>query len=273
MAIKEIKTTSNATRQMTVIDYKCDKNDIPKILKKGKKRISGRGSKGRISVRDRGRGAKRSYRLVDFSRLGQKGKKAKVEAINYDPNRSAFVALIKYEDGIISYIIAPNGLKTSDSIMCDDKTSVRVGNRMMLKNIPASTLVYNIELTPGAGGQMIRSAGSAATLLGFDQKHAQIKLNSGEVRRVPLESFASIGTVSNQDHSNVVIGKAGRKRRMGYRPHVRGKAKNPCDHPHGGGEGGSPIGMTYPKTPWGMPALGRKTRNKKKYSNKLIISK
>lgn len=272
MAIREIKTTSNATRQMTVVLFDGQKDASPKNLKIGKKRISGRGSKGRISVRDRGCGAKRSYRLVDFSRLDKEGKKAKVEAINYDPNRSCMIALIKYADGDFSYIIAPAGLKKFDTVICDKKTPVRVGNRMQLKNIPASTEIYNIELRPETGGQIVRSAGASATLLGFDNKYAQVKLNSGIVRRVPLEAYATVGTVSNADHANVVVGKAGRKRKMGFRPHVRGKAKNPCDHPHGGGEGGSPIGLAHPKTPWGMPALGRKTRKKGKKSNKLILN-
>ncbi len=273
MAIREIKTTSNATRQMTVLKFDLDKETSNKSLIVGKKRISGRGNMGRISVRDRGAGNKRNYRLVDMSRLSHLGKKAKVRAINYDPNRSANIALINYGEEVWSYIIAPEGLKAGDAVICDQKTPVRTGNRMKLKNIPASTLVYNVELTALAGGQMVRSAGAFATLLGFDNDYAQLKLSSGEVRRIPKECYASMGVISNSDHSNVVIGKAGRKRKMGWRPHVRGKAKNPCDHPHGGGEGANPIGLTHPKTPWGMPALGRKTRNKKKKSNKLIISK
>ncbi len=273
MPIKEIKTTSNATRQMTVLKFDYDKKTANKSLITGKKRISGRGNKGQISVRDRGGGSKRNYRLIDTSRLNYLGNKAKVIAINYDPNRSANIALIHYSDNVWSYIIAPEGLRAGGEVICDQKTSIRIGNRMKLENIPASTQVYNVELTVHGGGQIVRSAGAYSTLLGFDDKYAQLKLSSGEVRKVFKECFASIGIVSNQDHSNVVVGKAGRKRHMGKRPHVRGKAKNPCDHPHGGGEGGSPIGLTHPKTPWGMPALGRKTRNKKKKSNKLIISK
>jgi len=273
MAIREVKTTSNATRQMTVLKFDLDKIVAKKVLKVGKNRISGRGSKGRISVRNRGGGSKRSYRIVDSRRVGFSGIKGRVEGINYDPNRSANIALINYGKGVWSYIIAPEGLKAQDEVICDQKTPVRVGNRMKLENIPASTQIYNIELTELAGGQIVKSAGATATLLGFDEKYAQIKLPSGEVRRIFKGCYASIGVVSNSDHSNVVIGKAGRMRLMGRRPHVRGKAKNPCDHPHGGGEGGSSIGMTHPKTPWGMPALGRKSRNKKKKSSKLIISK
>ncbi len=273
MAIREVKTTSNATRQMTVLKFELDKESANKSLKFGKRRISGRGNKGRISVRNRGGGNKRSYRVVDSSRLSFLGRKGKVDGINYDPNRSANIALIHYGDKDWSYIIAPEGLKAGGEVICDQKTPIRVGNRMKLENIPASTLVYNVELTELAGGQIVKSAGANATLLGIDGKFAQLKLASGEVRKVPKSCYASVGTVSNSDHSNVVIGKAGRKRLMGRRPHVRGKAKNPCDHPHGGGEGANSIGLTHPKTPWGMPALGRKTRNKKKKSTKLIISK
>ena len=221
----------------------------------------------------RGGGAKRLARNVDSSQISHLGEKAKVLGFEYDPNRSAFITLIKYESGEQSYILAADKMKKGKEIICDEKTLAQIGNRMKIKNIPASTQVYNIELVSGHGGQICRSAGSYATLLGVDGKFAQLRMPSGEIRRVLTENYASIGVVSNSEHSKIKIGKAGRSRLMGKRPTVRGKAKNPCDHPHGGGEGGAGIGMKYPKTPWGMPALGRRTRNKKKVSSKQIISR
>lgn len=274
MAIRIVKPTGNARRQLSYTDNSMlDAVARIKSLTKGKKRVSGRNSAGQLVVSHRGGGAKRLYRFVDFSQTGKLGEKAKIKALEYDPNRSANIALIEYADGSASYILASVGMKKNGEIVCDEKTLVKPGNRMKLRNIPGATQVYNIELSNGKGGQMCRSAGNFATLLGFDDKYAQLRMPSGEVRKVLSENFASIGVVSNTDHSNVSIGKAGRTRLMGRRPIVRGKVKNPCDHPHGGGEGRNSIGMKYPKTPWGAPALGPRTRNKKKASGRLIISR
>jgi len=273
MAIKVSKPTGNARRQLSFVKFDVDKEKPEKSLTYGKIRISGRNNYGRITVRNRGGGSKRLYREVDFSQLSAANKSAKVLSVQYDPNRSAHIALVQYEDGQKSYVLAPEKLKSGMSIVCSEKAAVRVGNRMKLKSIPPSSEVHNVELTGQYGGQIARSAGSKATLLGIDGKYAQIRLPSGEVRKVSCECYASIGNVSNQDHSKEVIGKAGRKRSFGRRPHVRGKAKNPVDHPHGGGEGATSIGMPHPKTPWGMPALGHKTRGKKKKSSKLILQK
>ena len=274
MAIKIVKPTTNARRQLSYTDYSIlDKVPRIKSLTIGKKRLSGRNSAGQLVITGRGGGAKRIYRIIDFSQITHIDQKATVLAIQYDPNRSAFIALIQYEDGKKSYILAPDGLVKGDEIVCSEKTLVKVGNRMMIKNIPSSTSIFNIEVTPGKGGQVCRSAGNSATLLGVDGKYAQIKMPSGEVRKILATNFASIGVVSNTDHSNVRIAKAGRFRKNGNRPHVRGKAKNPVDHPHGGGEGHNSIGMKYPKTPWGKPALGRRTRNKKKPCGQLIITR
>ncbi len=274
MAIKVSKPTGNARRQLSVTDFSVlSKTKRSKALTIGKKRLSGRGKNGELLVSGRGGGSKKLYRIVDFSRLSHLGKKAIVFGLEYDPNRSAFIALIEYENGEKSYIIAPDGLKKDKEVICDEKTLVRVGNRMKLENIPVATVLHNIELTPGKGGQICRSAGNIATLLGFDGKYAQLKMPSGEVRKVLKSCYASIGSVSNLDHVNIKVGKAGRVRLSGRRPSVRGKAKNPVDHPHGGGEGGAPIGMKYPKTPWGAPALGRRTRNKKKKSGSLIMNR
>jgi len=274
MTIRLIKPTNNARRLMSVTDFSnLDKSDRIKSLTVGKKRISGRNSAGQMVVAHKGGGAKRVYRVIDFSGRDHLGEKSEIVGIQYDPNRSAFIALVQYESGEQSYIIAPQGVKKGDSIITDEKTLVKIGNRMKLKNIPASTQVYNIELVPGKGGQICRSAGNFATLLGVDGKYAQLRMPSGETRKVLAENYASIGVVSNIDHSNVRIAKAGRSRHMGIRPAVRGKAKNPVDHPHGGGEGQNSIGMKYPKTPWGAPALGRRTRNKKKAGSSLILNR
>lgn len=274
MPIRTVKPTGNARRQLSVADFSVlDKANREKSLSSGKKRISGRNNEGKITVRQRGGAAKRLYRLVNFSQVDHVGQTAQVISIEYDPNRSAYIALIAYESGEKSYILAPEKLKKGDKIICDDKTAVKIGNRMKLKNIPVSSQIHNIEVMSGKGGQIVRSAGNYAALLGFDGDLAIIRLPSGEVRKVLANNFASIGAMSNADHSNIKIGKAGRSRLMGWRPSVRGKAQNPVDHPHGGGEGGSPIGMPYPKTPWGAPALGRRTRNKKKHGSALIISR
>jgi large subunit ribosomal protein L2 len=273
MAIRISKPTGNARRQISFVKFEIDKEKPEKSLIYGKRRISGRNNYGRITVRNRGGGSKRLYREVDFSQFYVSGKTAKVLSIQYDPNRSAHIALVQYEDGLKSYILAPEKLKSGMNIICSEKTAIKIGNRMKLKNIPPSSEVCNIELSGQFGGQIARSAGSRATLLGVDGNFAQIRMPSGEVRRVSCECYATIGNASNQDHSKEVIGKAGRKRSFGRRPHVRGKAKNPVDHPHGGGEGGTSIGMPHPKTPWGMPALGHKTRRRKNKSSKLILQK
>jgi large subunit ribosomal protein L2 len=274
MALRVSKPTGNARRQLSVTNFSSlDKNSREKSLTRGKNRVAGRNSAGQLVVSGRGGGEKRLYRLVDFKRVDHLSEKAQVLGIEYDPNRSSNIALIQYEKGEKSYIIAPDGLKKDKEVVCDEKTLVKIGNRMKLKNIPPATQLHDIELTPGKGGQICRSAGNFATLLGFDGKYAQLRLPSGEVRKVLAECFASVGVVSNTDHANIKVGKAGRTRHMSRRPTVRGKAKNPCDHPHGGGEGANSIGMKYPKTPWGAPALGRRTRNKKKASGKLIMTR
>jgi len=274
MATRRVKPTTNARRQLSYTQTKnLDKFSKVKSLTSGLKRVSGRDSGGRLVVSGRGGGSKRLYRQVDFKRTEFLGKEAEIKSIEYDPNRSAFIALALYENGQRSYILAPDTLEKGQKIVCDEKTLVKIGNRMKLKNIPASTLIHNIELTSGKGGQICRSAGNSATLLGVDGKFAHLRMPSSETRKVLAENYATIGIVSNTDHSNIKVGKAGRVRLMGRRPTVRGKAKNPCDHPHGGGEGKSPIGMKYPKTPWGAPALGRRTRRKKKPSSLLIMSR
>ncbi len=235
------------------------------------KKKGGRNSQGRITVRHRGGGAKRMYRIIDFAekKLDIKGK---VIALEYDPNRSGFIALIEYEDKQKSYILAPQNLKNGDEIIASEKAEIKIGNRMKLKNIPAGTMVYDVEIKIGKGAKLIRSAGTAAKILSQEGKYAHLVMPSTEVRRVNNECFASIGQVSNQEHRFINLGKAGRSRYLGRRPTVRGSAMNPCDHPHGGGEGRTGIGMPHPKTPWGKPALGVKTR-KKKMTDKFIIQR
>jgi len=233
---------------------------------------TGARSKGKISVRFRGGGVKRKYRIVDFAQFRHDTSK-KVLAIEYDPNRSARIALTEGANGKRSYIIAPQGLRVKDEIVCKDQSPLKEGNRMQLKNIPVGTLIYNVELQPGKGGKLARAAGTGCKMLAAEGKYATISLPSGEVRRVLGAGYASIGSPSNPQHRFEVIGKAGRVRHMGRRPHVRGSAMNPVDHPHGGGEGRSPIGLKYPKTPWGKIAYGVRTRRKKKYSNKLILQR
>lgn len=241
-----------------------------KALSRGVKRGSGRNSRGVVTVQHRGGGAKQKIRAVDFKQR-KFGIGGTVRSIEYDPKRSAFIALVVFSDGQQSYILAPVGLKVNDKIIYGENTKIKLGNRLMLKNIPAGITVHNIELTPGRGGQIVRAAGTSATVMGLDEDYALLKMPSGEVRKVPALSFASIGSVSNPEHMNIKIGKAGRARHWGRRPTVRGKAKNPVDHPHGGGEGGSPIGLKHPKTPTGKPTRGYKTRNKKKASSRLIV--
>ncbi|MDI6591663.1 MAG: 50S ribosomal protein L2 [Patescibacteria group bacterium] len=235
------------------------------------KKKAGRATSGRITIRHRGRGAKRLYRILDF---GQEkiGIPAKVISLEYDPNRTAFIALLEYQDGDKRYRLAPQDLKVGDEIICAEKTEIKIGNRMKLKNIPVGTLVYNIELEPGRGGKMVRGAGTAAKVLAQEEKFTHLEMPSGEIRKVSQECFASIGQVSHPEKKFEKIGKAGRVRLKGIRPTVRGTAMNPPDHPHGGGEGKTPIGLKYPKTPWGKPALGVKTR-KRKWTDKYIIQR
>ncbi|MEI7690165.1 MAG: 50S ribosomal protein L2 [bacterium] len=270
MAVKVLKPTSNARRGMSVDDFAdITKKKPEKSLTNVNKNKAGRNSQGKITVRHRGGGARRAYRLVDFKLIGDD--KAVVKSIEYDPNRSARIALIEKEDGVKLYMIAPTGIKVGSKVTFGKEAETRTGNRKLLKDIPVGTTVYNIELFPGKGGQIARSAGTKAQLMAKEGGMTQIKLPSGEIRLVSEDCLASIGTVSNPEHSNIKIGKAGRKRHMRIRPTVRGKAMNPVDHPHGGGEGGTSIGLKNPKTPWGVPALGLKTRNRKKLSSRFII--
>lgn len=273
MAIKKFNPTSPARRFMTVSTFEELSKVAPeKSLLEPLKNNAGRNSYGRITVRHRGGGNKRKYRIIDFKR-NKDGMKATVKTLEYDPNRTANIALIEYEDGVKSYIIAPNGLKVGDVISSGADADIKPGNALPLANIPLGTLIHNIELFPNRGGQLVRSAGNSAQLMAKENGYAQVRLPSGEVRMVSLNCRATIGEVGNGDHENISIGKAGRKRHMGWRPTVRGVVMNPCDHPHGGGEGKSPIGMPGPVTPWGKPTLGYKTRNKKKASNKFIVKK
>ncbi|NLO92703.1 MAG: 50S ribosomal protein L2, partial [Clostridiaceae bacterium] len=233
---------------------------------------AGRNSYGRITVRHRGGGAKQKYRIIDFKR-DKDGIPAKVSAIEYDPNRSALIALLAYADGEKRYILAPNGLKVGDTVFSGEGSDIKPGNALPLENIPLGTVIHNIELKPGKGGQLVRSAGNEAQLMAKEGSYAQVRLPSGEVRKIQMRCRATIGQVSNLEHENISIGKAGRKRWMGIRPTVRGVVMNPSDHPHGGGEGKSPIGMPSPLTPWGKPTLGYKTRKKNKPSDKLIVKR
>ncbi|SHK27240.1 50S ribosomal protein L2 [Tepidibacter formicigenes] len=272
MAIKKFKPTSPGLRQMTVlVSDEITKKEPEKSLLVSLKKHSGRNAQGKITVRHKGGGAKKKYRIIDFKR-NKDGIPAKVTAIEYDPNRSANIALLAYADGEKRYILAPNGLKVGESVMSGENAEIKVGNALRLKDIPVGTLVHNIELKAGKGGQMVRSAGASAQLMAKEGKHALLRLPSGEMRLVNINCRATIGQVGNLEHFNVTIGKAGRKRHMGIRPTVRGSVMNPCDHPHGGGEGRAPIGRPSPVTPWGKPALGYKTRKKNKASDKLIIS-
>ena len=271
MSIKIYKPTTNARRGMSVIDYsELSKVAPEKSLLEPLKNKSGRNSYGRITVRHRGGANRRKYRVIDFKRT-KFDVVAEVATIEYDPNRSAHIALIKYEDGVKSYILAPAGLKVGDKVMAGPNADIKPGNALPLINIPTGTFIHNVELYPGRGGQLARAAGNAAQLMAKEGDYALLRLPSGELRKVPVGCMATIGQVGNVDHENVKIGKAGRKRHMGWRPTVRGSVMNPNDHPHGGGEGKSPIGRPGPVTPWGKPALGYKTRNTKKASNKLIV--
>ncbi|HOQ01314.1 MAG TPA: 50S ribosomal protein L2 [Acetivibrio clariflavus] len=273
MPIKKYNPTSPARRNMSVLTFEeITKKEPEKSLVVPLKKKAGRNSYGRITVRHKGGGAKQKYRIIDFKR-DKDGIKAKVSAIEYDPNRSANIALLTYLDGEKRYIIAPEGLKVGDYVESGENADIRVGNALPLKNIPVGTVVHNIELKPGKGGQLARAAGISAQLMAKENDYAQIRLPSGEVRMVRLNCRATIGMVGNHDHENVSIGKAGRKRWMGIRPTVRGVVMNPVDHPHGGGEGKSPIGRPSPVTPWGKPTLGYKTRKKNKASDKFIVKR
>ena len=271
MSIKVYKPTSNSRRNMSVTDYSELSKVAPERSLLGPlKNKSGRNNYGRITVRHRGGANRRKYRVIDFKR-SKFDVPAEVVSLEYDPNRSAHIALIKYEDGVKSYILAPAGLKVGDKVMAGPEADIKPGNALPLVNIPTGTVIHNVELYPGRGGQLARAAGNAAQLMAKEGEYALLRLPSGELRKVPANCMATVGQVGNLDHENVKIGNAGRKRHMGWRPTVRGSVMNPNDHPHGGGEGKSPIGRPGPVTPWGKPALGYKTRNKKKASNKMIV--
>lgn len=273
MAIKKYNPTSPARRHMSVSAFEeITKTTPERSLLEPLKKHAGRNSYGKITVRHRGGGNRRKYRVIDFKR-DKDGVVANVIAIEYDPNRSANIALLEYEDGEKRYIIAPYGIKVGDKLESGSGADIKPGNALSIADIPVGTLLHNIELSPGRGGQLVRGAGTAAQLMAKDGGYAQIRLPSGEVRMIRLECKATIGQVGNLDYENVKIGKAGRKRHMGWRPTVRGSVMNPCDHPHGGGEGKSPIGRPSPMTPWGKPALGLKTRSKKNKSNKFIVKR
>ena len=274
MAIKSYKPTTPARRNMTVSAFEgIDKKAKPeRSLTETLKKNSGRNSYGRITVRHRGGGNKRKYRIIDFKR-NKLDMPAEVLRLEYDPNRSANIALVQYEDGEKRYILAPVGLKAGDKIVAGPDADIIAGNALPLANIPVGTIIHNIELYPGKGGQLVRSAGTSAQLMAKENGQAQIRMPSGEVRIVRLNCKATIGQVGNIDHENISIGKAGRKRHMGWRPTVRGSVMNPNDHPHGGGEGKSPVGRPGPVTPWGKPAMGYKTRKKKNPNDKYIVKR
>ena len=273
MAIKKFKPTSPALREMTVfISDEVTTNQPEKSLLVPLKKNSGRNVHGKITVRHRGGGNRRKYRIIDFKR-NKDGIPAKVATIEYDPNRTANIALLNYADGEKRYILAPVGIKVGDTLLSGPEADIKPGNALALKNMPVGTVVHNIELKAGKGAQLVRSAGVSAQLMAKEGKKALLRLPSGEMRFVSIDCKATIGQVGNVEHANETIGKAGRKRHMGIRPTVRGSVMNPNDHPHGGGEGRSPIGRPSPVTPWGKPALGYKTRKKNKASNKLIVSR
>lgn len=271
MAIKGYKPTTPSRRHMTVSTFEEITTSVPqKSLLEPKKRSGGRNAQGKITVRHHGGGAKQNYRIIDFKR-SKDGVKGRIATIEYDPNRSAYIALVVYLDGDKRYIIAPQGIKVGDAIESGVNADIKIGNALPLKNIPVGTVIHNIELAAGKGAQMVRSAGTSAQLMAKEGNYATLRLPSGEMRYVRIECRATIGTVSNSTHGIINLGKAGRTRHLGIRPTVRGSVMNPVDHPHGGGEGKSPIGRPAPLTPWGKPALGYKTRKHKKYSDRLII--
>ncbi len=273
MAVKSFNPTSPARRQMTVADFSEITAKAPeKNLLATRSNTGGRNSYGRITVRHKGGGNRRKIRLIDWKR-SKDGMKAKVIAIEYDPNRTANLALIQYLDGEKAYILAPEGMKTGNFVESGSAADIIVGNNLPIESIPVGTIIHGIELKPGKGAQMVRTAGAGAQLMAKEGSYAQVRLPSGEVRMVAVNCRATIGSVGNSEHENISIGKAGRKRHMGVRPTVRGVVMNPCDHPHGGGEGKSPIGRPGPVTPWGVPTLGKKTRDRKKPSDKYIVKR
>ena len=273
MAIRVYKPTSPARRFMSVLTFEeITKKTPEKSLTTDLRHRAGRNNQGKITVRHQGGGARRKYRIIDFKRQ-KDGIPATVKAIEYDPNRTCFIALLFYADGEKRYILAPLGLKVGDTVMSGPAADIKPGNCLPIANIPLGTLIHNVEIKPGKGGQMVRSAGVAAQVLAKEGAFAQVRLPSGEVRKVPMTARATVGQVGNTDHSNVRIGKAGRKRHMGIRPTVRGVVMNPVDHPHGGGEGRSPVGMPAPMSPWGKKTQGVKTRKHRKYSDKMIVSR
>lgn len=273
MAIKSYKPTTPSRRHMTVIDYSSlSKAEPEKKLLKVLRKNAGRNNTGRITVRHKGGGCRTKYRIIDFKRDKQ-DLSATVLTLEYDPNRSAHIALVEYQDGEKKYIIAPSELKVGDVIESGKDADIKVGNALALENIPVGTFIHNVELKPGKGGQLARSAGIMAQLMAKEDEFALVRLPSGELRNISIKCMATIGQVGNTDHENVYVGKAGRKRHMGVRPTVRGSVMNPCDHPHGGGEGKAPIGRSGPVTPWGKPALGYKTRKKRNINDKFIIKR
>ena len=273
MAIRTYKPTSPARRFMSVLTYEeITKKSPEKSLVEYLKKNAGRNKQGKITVRHQGGGNKIKYRVIDFKR-NKLEIPAKVAAIEYDPNRSAFIALLFYADGEKRYILAPLGLNVGDTVVSSENADIKPGNALPLANIPVGTLIHNLELKPGRGGQLVRSAGMSAQLMAKENGMATVRLPSGEYRKVRLNCIACIGQVGNVDHANIAVGKAGRKRHMGIRPTVRGSVMNPCDHPHGGGEGKAPVGRPGPVTPWGKPAMGYKTRKKKNATDKFIVKR
>ena len=273
MGTKKFRPVTPSLRNMTVSDFaEITKKTPEKSLLAVKKQKSGRNAQGKITVRHQGGGNRQKYRIIDFKR-NKVDMTAEVIGIEYDPNRSANIALIKYEDGTLSYIIAPKGLKDGDKVISSEKADIKPGNCMKLENIPVGTLVHNVEINPGQGAKLVRVAGQSAQLMAKEGKYAHLRLPSGEMRLVLANCKATIGVIGNGDHENIKIGKVGKKRHMGIRPTVRGSAMNPNDHPHGGGEGKAPIGHAGPMTPWGKPALGYKTRAKHKKSDRLITKR
>ena len=273
MAIKSYKPTTPSRRHMTVTDFSVLSKVKPeKSLLENLNKSAGRNSYGRITIRHRGGGNKRKYRIIDFKR-DKMNIPAAVKTLEYDPNRGAFIALVEYQDGEKRYIIAPHGLKVGDTVISGADVDIKAGNALPISSIPVGTVIHNIELNPGRGAQFVRGAGNAAQLMAKEDGMALVRLPSGELRKFRLGCMATIGQVSNLDHENVQVGKAGRKRHLGIRPTVRGSVMNPCDHPHGGGEGKSPIGRPGPVTPWGKPTLGYKTRKKKNLSDKFIVKR
>ena len=273
MGTKKFRPITPSLRGMTVSDFsEITKKTPEKSLLEVKKSKAGRNAQGKITVRHQGGGNRQKYRKIDFKRL-KDNMEATVVGIEYDPNRSSNIALIKYEDGTLNYIIAPQGLTDGDKVISGENVDIKPGNSLPIANIPVGTLIHNIELNPGQGAKLVRVAGQSAQLMAKEGKYAHVRLPSGEMRLILATCRATVGVIGNSDHENVKIGKAGRKRHIGIRPTVRGSVMNPVDHPHGGGEGRAPVGHAGPMTPWGKPALGYKTRNKKKQSNKFIVKR